>query len=262
MNYYKILNKEENHNGLQYKTGLNKDHLPFNPTGDCEPGGIYFSREDIFEFLNYGPYIRKVTLPKDAQIYENPETPKKWKSDKVILGRKRKWNNLKLIRELIDEGANIEPLWFCAARYGYLDIIKLLLKAGANPNIKDSSGNTALIWVSINGHLNIVRLLLKAGANPNIKDSNGNTALTRASRHGHLDIVKLLLKAGADPNIQNNYGYTALIWASRHGHLDIIKLLLKAGANPNIKNIYGATALIYASRHGHLEIVKLLESLK
>ena len=72
MNYYKILNKDERHYSLQYKTGLNVDPKPFNPNGNCEPGGIYFSREDILAFLGYGPWIRKVTLPKDALVYENP----------------------------------------------------------------------------------------------------------------------------------------------------------------------------------------------
>jgi len=64
MNYYKILSKDECHHDLQYKTGLNVDPKPFNPCGNCEPGGIYFSREDILAFLGYGPWIRKVTLPK------------------------------------------------------------------------------------------------------------------------------------------------------------------------------------------------------
>ena len=58
MNYYKILNKKENHYGLQYQTGLNEDILEFNPSGDCTSGGIYFTREDIFAFLDYGPFIR------------------------------------------------------------------------------------------------------------------------------------------------------------------------------------------------------------
>jgi len=40
MNFYKILNEEETHHGLKYQTGLNEDPLPFNPNGDCEPGGI------------------------------------------------------------------------------------------------------------------------------------------------------------------------------------------------------------------------------
>jgi hypothetical protein len=38
----KLTNIEENHNGFQFNTGLNIDTVPFNPSGDCKPGGIYF----------------------------------------------------------------------------------------------------------------------------------------------------------------------------------------------------------------------------
>jgi hypothetical protein len=131
MNYYKITNEDEIHNGMKYKTGLNIDTQPFNPSGRCEPGGIYFSREDIFAFLSYDSYwIRKVTLPKDAQVYEDPEQPKKWKANKVILGRKYRIT-AKKIRQLIDEGADPKvsdsyPLRW-AAEIGYTEIAKLLI---------------------------------------------------------------------------------------------------------------------------------------
>ncbi|MDD4083267.1 MAG: hypothetical protein PHD05_07805, partial [Sphaerochaetaceae bacterium] len=90
MDYYKILHKDEIHRDLHYTTGLNIDNIEFKPFGNCLSGGIYFSREDILAFLDYGPWIRKVTLPEDARVYENPSYPKKWKADKVILGKKEK----------------------------------------------------------------------------------------------------------------------------------------------------------------------------
>jgi len=105
MDYYKILNEEENHFGIQYKTGLNIDPIKFNPKGNCKPGGIYFSREDILAFIDYGPWIRKVTLPEDAKVYENPGTPKKWKADKVILGEREKID-IEVIKRLIEKGAD------------------------------------------------------------------------------------------------------------------------------------------------------------
>jgi hypothetical protein len=40
--FVKLTNKEENHNGFQFQTGLNVDTSPFNPKGECRPGGIYF----------------------------------------------------------------------------------------------------------------------------------------------------------------------------------------------------------------------------
>ena len=88
MFYYKILNEDETHYGMQYKNGLNVDILPFNPSGDCTHGGIYFSREDILAFLGYGIWIRKVTIPKDAKVYENPGYPKNGKPIKSYLVEK------------------------------------------------------------------------------------------------------------------------------------------------------------------------------
>jgi hypothetical protein len=56
--YYKITNKIETHNDLQYHDGLNIDIIQFKPYGDCEAGGIYFASKDIMAFLEYGPWIR------------------------------------------------------------------------------------------------------------------------------------------------------------------------------------------------------------
>ena len=62
--YYKITNSTENHNGYQYKDGLNILQEPFAETGSCCPGGFYFTDIDhILKFLSYGIYLREITLP-------------------------------------------------------------------------------------------------------------------------------------------------------------------------------------------------------
>jgi len=159
MSYYKILNKEECHNGLQYKTGLNIDPLRFNPYGECEPGGIYFSREDILAFLFHGPWIRKVTLPEDAQVYKEPGNSRNWKADKVILGKREKIT-AKVIKRLIAEGADPQacenyPLdW--AAHNGHLEIVKVLLPY-SDPKANDSRPLRSAV---IKKHIEIVKVLL------------------------------------------------------------------------------------------------------
>ena len=50
----------------------------------------------------------------------------------------------------------------------------------------------------------LVKLLLERGANVNIQNNYGSTALIRASKYGHLEVIKLLLEKGADPFDKNN----------------------------------------------------------
>ena len=90
MKYYKITNESENHGGMQYQTGLNEDILPFNPSGDCESGGIYFTDADnILSFGMRGKWIREVTIPEGEPVYKNLGKPLKWKAYRVILGERR-----------------------------------------------------------------------------------------------------------------------------------------------------------------------------
>jgi len=152
MNFYKILNKTENHYGLKYKSGLNIDPIEFNPYGTCEPGGIYFSREDILAFIDHGIWIRKVTLPEDARVYENPGKIRKWKADKVILGE-RELITTTVVKRLIEEGADPKadkswPLRW-AADHGHLNIVKLLIPL-SDPKARNSE---ALRWAALCGHL-------------------------------------------------------------------------------------------------------------
>ena len=159
MKFYKITNESENHNGLQYKAGLNIDIKPFNPSGNCSPGGIYFAREDILAFLDYGCFIREVEIPSDAQVYENPGNPKKWKADKVILKRRRKIT-LNVIKQLVKQGADVHAdddyALQLAASNGQLEVVKYLVEQGADIHAWD---DYALRWAAENGQLEVVKYL-------------------------------------------------------------------------------------------------------
>jgi len=92
--YYKVTNENECHHDFQYQDGLNVDTIPFSETGDCVPGGLYFTDiEHISQFFNYGFYIREITLPesdKDLKIVkiEIENEPVKWRANKIILGKR------------------------------------------------------------------------------------------------------------------------------------------------------------------------------
>lgn len=79
-------------------------------------------------------------------------------------------------------------------------IVEWLIEHRANPNGIDQD-SFPLHDASLLGHFAVCKTLLAAGANPNLKDSVGETALHQASRNGHIEIIRLLLDSGADPSI-------------------------------------------------------------
>uniref|UniRef100_A0A096M1R3 KN motif and ankyrin repeat domains 1b n=1 Tax=Poecilia formosa TaxID=48698 RepID=A0A096M1R3_POEFO len=93
-------------------------------------------------------------------------------------------------------------------------------------NMADSNGNTALHYSVSHSNFGVVKKLLDAEKNAQIRGEAGQTALMLAVSHGRLDMVRALLAQGAEVNIQDDEGSTALMCASEHGHADIVKLLL------------------------------------
>jgi|SRR6185437_12849270 len=87
MVFIKLTNKSEIHNDYEFHDGLNIDIVPFNPTGECKRGGIYFtdeSRIHIWEACH--EYYRIVTIPDNALVYAERD---KWKANKIILSERR-----------------------------------------------------------------------------------------------------------------------------------------------------------------------------
>lgn len=126
-------------------------------------------------------------------------------------------------------------------------MVKILIDAGAKVNAKTEANVTPLhdAVVEPRNALAVTRLLLRSGADPNIRDSEGSSPLMDAVESGERDravIVKELLKYDASLSIKNIWGDTALHIAAREGDTESIKVLLDAGANPLLKNRKGLTA--------------------
>ncbi|WP_050978422.1 ankyrin repeat domain-containing protein [Beggiatoa alba] len=83
------------------------------------------------------------------------------------------------------------------------DFINLLLKNGANPNIRNKQQETPLIPAIYQGRIATVELLLNSGANVNFQTVNGYTPLMLATYHCYQDIVQLLLDFNADTSIKD-----------------------------------------------------------
>ena len=124
-------------------------------------------------------------------------------------------------------------------------------------------GWTALHWVALsseNKGANVAELLLAAGAEVNLQDTSNRAALHWAAKNGNADVVKLLLAAGADVNVQSHLlGWTALMRAAENGDADIVEWLIAAGADVNLRNNNGMNAAVIARHNGHHDIVHLIE---
>ena len=124
------------------------------------------------------------------------------------------------------------------------NIVKLLLEKGANPNIKNNTGNSVLYDNIKNGVHKYIKLLLKYGADESIKRKLGNFYLMNAC--GSYNELNRVLKEGLNPNIIDGHRNTLLHHvAMDHGMGDRYRLLIKYGANPNLKNKFGNIASFY-----------------
>ena len=113
------------------------------------------------------------------------------------------------------------------------------------------------MWAAANGDLELVRALIKAGANVSLTNKLGTSALTEASLIGAGPVIDLLLKAGADPNTANPEGETPLMAVARSGKVDAAQRLLEAGADINARAFGGHTPDV-GGVAGHADMVKLL----
>jgi excisionase family DNA binding protein len=145
-----------------------------------------------------------------------------------------------------------------ASREGDPDEVRALLAAGADPNVRDGEGWTALMLVTVKGHLDVARELLAAGADPHAQNHKGWTALRFAVSMDDAEALRLLLEAGADVNERDAAGATALMQAAREKSAESLRLLLAHGADVNVRDHSGETALMVAARYGYHEIVRAL----
>ncbi|MBI3864159.1 MAG: ankyrin repeat domain-containing protein [Planctomycetia bacterium] len=188
--------------------------------------------------------------------------------------------NVEFTRALLEMGADVETTstgdtaLHTAVLWDQLEIVRLLLDAGANPNAQDVDQCTPLMLARTS---ECVDLLLAAGARVDFADQTGAevvhhhsdpeilsrlqeagaglnphepsmpTVLHRAAETGDLPLARYLLQGGADVNGATVWGLTPLMSAAERGHVGVMELLLSAGADIDATDETGRTALFYAA---------------
>lgn len=171
-----------------------------------------------------------------------------------------------------------------AAAQGHIETLRFLLEQGANPNGPDYPEMSRAIWTAVSYHRpKVIRLLAEHGADLDVRDSDGETALERASlsgrkqtaaallaagasdslhaaaRRGDLRALQTLLKRGADPNgpefPEMSRAFQTAIWDDRP---QVIQLLAKHGADLDVHDKFGNTALALASEQGKTQAAAAL----
>ncbi|KAJ5618019.1 hypothetical protein N7537_003133 [Penicillium hordei] len=172
-----------------------------------------------------------------------------------------------------------------AARYGYEEIIKVLLShsavaspialslavrtgsescvteiinAGVNVDQEDKKSYSPLHYSVLAGFPGITALLLANGATIDKAGPDGATALHLAAMTGHNVMVEGLLKSNATINLPDASGYDALKAAARAGSSGIVRLLIEAGANPHTFANDGNNALHVALEAGDLAVISII----
>jgi hypothetical protein len=112
---------------------------------------------------------------------------------------------------------------------GSVGTVKVLIDAGSRVD-PEPGKDSALDAAALKGRLDMVRLLLDSGANPNHRSSGKNTPLMSAVRSENPDIARTLIAEGADLNAESEDGMTVLDRAIQQKATGIIEILRKAGA--------------------------------
>jgi ankyrin repeat protein len=125
----------------------------------------------------------------------------------------------------------------------------------------EGHAETALHYAAWSGDLAEVKRLIEAGTDPDILDSTGETALFGAAAGAKIEVVAYLLSVGARHDLHENmHGLTPLHWAASHGGVETLRLFIEAGADPDAEDDHGRLPVDLAHLYGKGEYVAYLKT--
>ncbi|XP_049839687.1 cortactin-binding protein 2-like isoform X5 [Schistocerca gregaria] len=145
-----------------------------------------------------------------------------------------------------------------AAKVGAVTDVQTLLAAGADLEVRDSDGYTALHWAAERGHVDVATCLLEGGAEVDATNDSRITPLHRAAQSGHAAVVRLLAASSARTDARNRWGWTPLHWAAMRGHAEAAAALLEAGADREATTDELYTPLDFARHKHYQQLISML----
>lgn len=156
----------------------------------------------------------------------------------------------------IYSGHRTTPL-ITAARMGYVDVVWMLAECGADLNVRDTHGRTALMHAVIKQRHEVINALVELGADLDLRDGS-MTALMYAIHRGDFRLAKVLIEGGANLNIADNFGETALNYYAAKNDVQMIEELVRRGGRGPLNGYH--SPLTVAIRYGTAETVRLVAS--
>mmetsp|Transcript_41350 Transcript_41350/g.108646 ORF Transcript_41350/g.108646 Transcript_41350/m.108646 type:complete len:1107 (-) Transcript_41350:128-3448(-) len=212
----------------------------------------------------------------DARVRDNAgRTPAQTMEEEATLAA-----HLQVAEQLNDR------LLSCAQMNDLVGLESVLVE-GAMVDAADETGMTALMWTTLSGRLDMLALLLRAGARTDIRDATGHTAADFAVQHtgpvkqqisstldaneellsqcrvgGSLEGVREALRLGACVETLDDRQWTPLLWASWTGNTSIVQELLLARADAQYTDVEGWTCIHSCAAQGKVGPMSLLVKAK
>lgn len=154
-------------------------------------------------------------------------------------------------------GSRIGSGLMIGAWEGNLELMRLFISRGADINLANANGETAIALAAWRGQSKAVQWLLERGARINAPDRQWS-ALHYAAFSGNKDLAEYLIGQGADVNARTTNGSSVLMAAAYEGKEELVRLLIEKGADRTVKNDWGDGVLEWAMRYNHLGVARMV----